>query len=424
MPITAILGLQWGDEGKAKIVDYETENADYVVRFQGGANAGHTVEVGDKKYVFHLVPSGIIRPGVKCALGNGVLIDPGAFLKELEALGNEGINFENRLFISPRAHVVFPFYKYLDGLLEEDNSKEKIGSTKRGMGPGYKAKASRVGICVGELQDWNYFRKRFKLLLNDFEAQIKALGVDNPFDGWEVFEDYYDFGKQLAPYIKDVGIMLQQAYKEGKHILMEGAQGTMLDLDHGTYPYVTSSNVVAPNMFTGSGFYPNEGEKIRIIGIMKSYCTRIGTGPFPTEFDDDFDNYVREKGKEYGATTGRPRRCGWLDLTQILYSIRVSGITEFALMKLDVLSGLKKIKVGIGYQGLNTNEAYPMTHELLDCSPTYVEFAGWDEDITECKTYGELPEQAKFFVEEVEKIVNIPITTVSVGPKRSQTIKR
>lgn len=425
MSISAIIGLQWGDEGKAKVVDVLAAEADAVVRFQGGANAGHTVKVGDLEFIFHLVPSGMIYQNTLNIIGNGVVVDPEQLFIEIDDLQKQGIKLDGRLLVSERAHVVFPFHKTLDELREGAAGDGKIGTTKRGIGPAYGDKVSRVGLRTKDLLSPK-FGTLLKRSLDEKNAVIQNVYGGKPADFDAIFEQYKAYGERLRPMLADTGLVLKKLADEGKKILFEGAQGTMLDIDHGTYPFVTSSNTVGPNMFAGVGFCrPGfHGDQLRIVGIVKAYCTRVGAGPFPTELLGEAGENLRQKGGEYGATTGRPRRCGWLDAVQVRYASRLSGVTEAFLTKLDILSGMESIQVAVEYQGVEFG-GFPADLDDLDAVKVkYQTFPGWSEDISSVQKFEDLPTNARKYIEALDDVLGVPVRTISVGPKRSQVIIR
>jgi adenylosuccinate synthase len=423
MPSVVIVGAQWGDEGKGKIIDYLAGKAHVIVRAQGGNNAGHTVIVEDKKYAFHLLPSGVLYEGKKNIIGTGVVLDPEGFLKEVETLEAQGINTSNVL-IDERAHVIFPYHKKLDALEEEARGDLEIGTTKKGIGPCYMDKIERSGIRVGEMIDPEVFKER---LFNQIDRKNKI--IDKIYNGAildkdEVYNAYSQYAKRIEKYVTDTTILVYEALKEGKKVLFEGAQGTLLDIDLGTYPYVTSSHPTSGGFCVGAGVGP--GMINEVIGVVKAYTTRVGMGPFPTELMDETGDLIRTKGKEFGTTTGRPRRCGWFDLVMVKYTARVNGLTGISLMLLDVLSGFDKIKICTSYEMEGKIvEHFPANIKALGkCKPIYEELDGWKEDITQIETYEDLPENAKKYVEAIEKYVGLPVKIVSIGPKRNQTIIR
>ncbi len=419
MRVTVLVGSQWGDEGKGKIVDILSENYDIVTRYQGGANAGHTVTIGDKQYILHLIPSGILRDNVTCVIGNGVVIDPNALLDEIELLRKNGISVEGRLFISHNAHLIMPYHKLLDNISE--NNGNKIGTTGRGIGPCYIDKYARKGIKIVDLLNKDVLKEKIRENLKEKNNLLKKIYNHDELDVEEIIREYVEFDKAIDKYVKDVPSYLNNAIAEGKSILLEGAQGALLDVDHGTYPYVTSSSPTSGGACTGTGIPPT---KINLVfGIVKAYTTRVGFGPFPTELTDDTGENLRKIGAEYGATTGRPRRCGWFDAFLVKYSATINGIEEAAITKLDVLSSFEEIKVCTGYE-LNGKalKSYPTdVQRLSQVKPVYKTFKGWNSDISGCRSFSDLPSEAKEYLEFIANHTGIKITIVSVGPKREQT---
>jgi len=421
-----VIGAQWGDEGKAKVIDYLTERADVVVRFQGGSNAGHTVNAGGRKYVFHLVPSGIISPGKVCVVGNGVVFDPEQFLAEVDELIEAGISVDGRLFVSDLAHLVLPYHKALDAASESGLGAGKIGTTGRGIGPAYADKVSRSGIRVGDLNDWAAFCKKF--IENNAAAskRIKTLTGEAPedLDEDKILDAYYKVRERLLPFVKDTAFYLFEAERGGKRLLFEGAQGTFLDVDHGTYPFVTSSNTTVGNACSGAGVGPQSiGHRI---GIVKTYTTRVGNGPFPTELTDETGEHLRKTGGEFGATTGRPRRCGWFDGVMIRKAIQLNGFDRLALTKLDVLNGLDEINICVAYKidGKKVEQFPTSAADLERATPVYEKMPGWKQDISKCEKLADLPIEAINYVNKIKTICyNVPILLVSVGPDRTETIE-
>jgi len=424
MATVAIIGTQWGDEGKGKIVDLLAEKAHIVVRFQGGNNAGHTLVVNGKKHIFHLIPSGILHEPTVCMIGNGVVIDPSVLIEEIQKLETNGIPVSGKkLIISLRAHVIMPYHKALDIARESRKGKSKIGTTGRGIGPCYEDKVARNGIRMEDLLDKNILLEKLKIILEEKNFLFEHYYHQQPFSPEAIAEEYSAYGQKLAPFIGDVSTRLDQAIKEGRHILFEGAQGTHLDIDHGTYPYVTSSNTISGNICCGSGISPLAINQI--IGVAKAYTTRVGGGPFPTELADELGNWLRDRGGEYGSTTGRPRRCGWFDATMVRVAKRVNGLTSLAITKLDVLTGLKTVMISNGYKhnGHVMSDEMPSQVKILEeCKPEYVELPGWDEDIRSARRYSDLPPKAKKYIETIEEMVGIPVSIISVGPGREETI--
>lgn len=419
MGATVLVGSQWGDEGKGKIVDLISEGFEIVVRYQGGANAGHTVEIGDKKYILHLIPSGILRENVICVIGNGVVIDPTALLEEIELLKKNNISVDGRLFISHNAHLIMPYHKLLDSISESGDNK--IGTTGRGIGPCYIDKYGRKGIRIVDLLNRTELEKKIRANLKEKNEILQKIHSHAGLDVEAICKEYLEFDQAIDKYIKDAPAFLNEALDEGKSVLLEGAQGTFLDVDHGTYPYVTSSSPTSGGACTGSGIPPTRIDAV--IGIVKAYTTRVGNGPFPTELLDDEGEKLRKIGAEFGATTGRPRRCGWFDAFLLAYSKMINGITSVALTKLDVLSEFEKIKVCVGYE-LNGKrlKSFPTNVDQLNSvKPVYETLDGWNIDISNCERYEDLPKKTIEYLDFISQKSGIKIDIVSVGPKRKQT---
>lgn len=423
MSTVVIVGAQWGDEGKGKVIDYLAKQADVVVRGQGGNNAGHTVVVGDKKYALHLIPSGILNENTINVVGNGVVFDPEGFLKEIEGLKEKGIDVSS-IKVSDRAHVVFPYHREIDRLAEEARGADMIGTTKKGIGPCYMDKVERSGIRICDFIDAPLFERIFRTQMEAKNEIITKIYGGEALDIDATITQYKAYAEAVKPYVADTSVIVYDALRAGKKVLLEGAQGTLLDLDYGTYPYVTSSHPISGGFTIGSGIGPNEiGE---VVGITKAYTTRVGKGPFVTELDNEVGDLIRNKGREFGTTTGRPRRCGWLDTVMVKYSQRVNGMTCIALMLVDVLSGFEEVKIckGYDYNG-EIIEHFPASLNVLSqCKPIYETLPGWQEDISECDTFEKLPINAQNYIKRIEELVGIPVKIVSVGPKRSQTIIR
>lgn len=421
MPVKVIVGAQWGDEGKGKIVDLLSEEADIVARYQGGANAGHTVVLGGEKLVLHLIPSGILHPHVTCVIGNGVVIDPVALLDEIELLRSKGIEVSGRLLISHNAHLIMPYHKLLDRV-EEDEREDKIGITGRGIGPAYVDKVNRCGIRIVDLLDRDVFREKLRKNIEEKNRLLKNIYHREELDEEKIISEYLEFDRKIDEYVTDVSIYLNDAIKTGKRVLFEGAQGTLLDVDFGTYPYVTSSNPVSGGACIGLGVGPTRIDKV--IGVIKAYTTRVGNGPFPTEIKGELEERIRELGQEYGATTGRPRRCGWFDSVIVKLAVRVNGIDSFALTKLDVLDPLEEIKLCVGYRHNGRIICnFPSELKVLqECEPIYESFEGWLEPTSGVKTYDELPPNAKKYLEAISRFTGVPISIISVGSERNRTI--
>ncbi len=418
---TVAIGAQWGDEGKAKMIDYLTNEADIVVRYQGGANAGHTVVVNDEKFVFHLIPSGILHKGKKCVIGNGVVLDPIQFIEEMELLEAKGIDVEGNLVISDAAHFILPYHKIIDSALEEVR-ENKIGTTKRGIGPCYADKCLRIGIRTGDILDEEYLKERIQSVLKIKNSQLQGTYNEPPFETESIMEILLKFKAKAGHLIKNTQTWLHEEIDAGKKILLEGAQGHGLDMDHGTYPYVTSSNPSIGGVLLGTGL--NSQNIKEVIGITKSYVTRVGEGPFPSEAEDNAGERLRVNGNEFGATTGRPRRTGWFDTTLLKKTRMINGLTQIALTKLDVLTGFEKIKVCIGYERDGERCDSVCFSQFHRVEPVYIEVDGWEENISRCRSFEELPENCQKYVELIEKEVGTPVTYISVGPGREYTFKK
>jgi adenylosuccinate synthase len=416
--------MQWGDEGKGKIVDYLTRQADVVVRHQGGNNAGHTVVVNGEQTILHLIPSGILNKNSICYIGNGTVIDPAVLLEEMATLDAGGCAYDGRLFISNRAHIIMPYHKALDKAQEQFRGKKKIGTTGRGIGPAYADKADRFGIRFGDLLDTELFKERLKAVLEYKNALLTQLFQEEPLSYDAILEEYLGYAERLRPYAADTVTMAYEDLQKGKRIVFEGAQGTMLDIDHGTFPYVTSSTTLSGGACSGAGLGPKFVDGV--IGIVKAYTTRVGEGPFPTELLDATGETLRQHGKEFGATTGRPRRCGWLDCVLLRRSAIVNGTTSVALTKSDVLGPVDKILVCTAYEldGKTTQEFPAQIADLERIKPVYEEHPGWEEDISECRSWDDLPENAQRYFERIEELLGVPISLISVGPGREETIER
>ena len=418
MTVRAVIGTQWGDEGKGKVVDFLCENVDYVVRFQGGSNAGHTIKVGNEKYKFHLLPSGVVR-GKTCVIGNGVVVDPEVFLEEINSLRKRGI--EPKVMVSDRANVIMPYHKILDGAEESYLGKKRIGTTKRGIGPCYSDKIARKGIRVADLLDENLLRDKLESILPIKEKLAEIYGVRFDFDIDELVEKYTEYGRKMEPYITDTIAELNRAIREGKNILLEGAQGVMLDVDFGTYPYTTSSNTISGGACAGSGIPPKYIDEV--IGVVKAYTTRVGMGPLPTELKDEIGKHLQERGGEFGTTTGRARRCGWLDLVVLKHSITISGVDKIALTKLDVLDGLREVKVCVGYEyDGRIMDTVPSNIRILEnVKPVYEKLNGW-KSVSGATTFENLPREAKNYIKFIEEFLDTEVFLVSTGAEREKTI--
>jgi adenylosuccinate synthase len=408
MPCTIVVGAQWGDEGKGKIIDILAHDADIIVRYQGGNNAGHTVVVGGEQFILHLVPSGVLHKGKLCIIGNGVVIDPEALLDEIEMLRKKGVNVDGNLLISEAAHVIFPYHKVMD-----KRRGTKIGTTGRGIGPCYVDKMARCGIRMIDLVNKDSLRKKL-------QANLEG---SKEFDVGKIYNEYLEYGRKVKKYLANVALVLNKAIAKKKQVLFEGAQGTLLDIDHGTYPYVTSSSATAGGALTGTGIGPTHIDKV--IGVVKAYTTRVGEGPFPTEFQEDLMEKIRSKGKEFGATTGRPRRCGWFDAVIVKHSVIVNGLSEIAVTKLDVLDEMEKIKIctGYKYEGKIYRD-FPADIDILEnCECVYEEHPGWLEDTTSVTKYRNLPKNAKAYLGRLSGLLDVKISMVSVGSKREQAFR-
>ena len=421
MPAIVLLGAQWGDEGKGKATDLLGDRVDYVVRYQGGNNAGHTVVIGDQKYALHLLPSGILSPNVVPVIGNGVVIDPGVLLTEIKGLNERGID-TSKLKISTNAHLITPYHRTIDKVSERFLGNSKIGTTGRGIGPAYADKINRIGIRIQDLFDPSILQQKIEGALRDKNQVLIKVFNRKGLEVEEVLKEYLEYAEILAPYIADTGLLLNKALDAGKNVLLEGSQGTLLDVDHGTYPFVTSSNPTAGGACTGSGIGPTRIS--RVIGIVKAYTTRVGSGPFPTELLDDDGDKLRTIGHEYGTTTGRNRRCGWYDAPIARYAVRINGLTDFFLTKLDVLTGWEKIPVCVAYDvdGTRHDELPASQTDFHHAKPIYEYLPGWKEDISKARSVSDLPKNAQDYVKYLEEISGAPISAIGVGPGRDETI--
>ena len=422
MSRVVVVGAQWGDEGKGKIVDYIAESADLVVRYAGGPNAGHTLVVGDDKVIVRLLPSGILRPSIRCVLGQGMVVDPWVLLEEIDTLtarGHDGI--ESRLLLSDRAHLILPYHIAADGLREGAAAAGKaIGTTKKGIGPAYEDKARRVGVRLGDLRDLRALSERVQTAIDAWTPVLKAFGAEVP-DAESISESLEPIARRLVPLLGNASIVVDAAVRAQKRIMFEGAQGTLLDVDHGTYPFVTSSSAVAGGAAIGSGIGPNRIDTV--IGISKAYTTRVGGGPFPTELDDSDGKHLREQGAEYGSVTGRPRRTGWLDVPGLRYARRVNGLDSMALTKLDVLTGLSRVRLCVAYDTPQGRTEELPIDALESATPVYEDLPGWSESLGEARALADLPEAARKYVERVAELSEVPLCMVSVGARRSETIE-
>jgi adenylosuccinate synthase len=424
MPNVIVLGLQWGDEGKGKIVDVLSEKADVVARYQGGHNAGHTVVIKNEKFILHVIPSGILYKGKKCLIGNGVVVEPASLLEEINGLKERGIEIDkNNLFLSKNAHVIMPYHMALDRENEKLRGSKSIGTTGRGIGPAYCDKINRSGIRVADLLQPEFFKEKLKANLFNINFLLENLYKAQVFNIDNIYDEYMDYAEKLKEHVADTDIIIDKTIAEGGNILLEGAQGTLLDIDHGTYPYVTSSNATAGGACTGLGIGPTKISKV--LGVVKAYTTRVGAGPFPTEIKDSLGDAIREKGGEYGATTGRPRRCGWLDMVILRHSARINGLTGIAITKLDILDGLENIKICTSYKhNGKTYKEFPKELNIFqECEPVYEETKGWKESTLGIKDFEKLPDAAKAYVKKIENILGVEAHIISTGQRRDELIQ-
>ncbi|MFO7298983.1 MAG: adenylosuccinate synthase [Actinomycetes bacterium] len=422
MPATIVLGAQWGDEGKGRVVDFFAATADYVVRYQGGNNAGHTIIVGDQRLALSLIPSGIHYPDCIPVIASGTVIDPKVLIEEMDRVASEGLD-PDRVRISANAHLIMPYHRKLDAVMERYLGKNQIGTTKRGIGPAYMDKYARSGIRVQDLFDPKIFREKVEAALEEKNKLLPRVFNTLPMNPDEIVEEYLGYAERLRPHVADTSLLIWRALRDGKQVLFEGAQGTLLDVDHGTYPFVTSSNPTAGGAVVGSGIGPRDIDAV--VGVAKAYISRVGTGPFPTELHDADGDRMIELGGEYGTVTGRRRRCGWLDLVALRYSARVNGLSRIFLTKLDILSAFDTIKVAVAYrEGDTRHDEFPMSQSVLyHCEPEYVELPGWNTDITGVRSYSDLPANARAYIEFIADSVGVPVGWVSVGPERSQLVE-
>ena len=422
MTATIVLGAQWGDEGKGRVIDFFAETADYVVRFQGGNNAGHTIVVGDERLALSLIPSGILYPDCTPVIASGTVVDPPVLLAEMDMVAGKGLD-PSRVRLSSNAHLIMPYHRKLDAVIERYLGKNQIGTTKKGIGPAYTDKYSRFGIRVQDLFDPKIFAEKVEAALEEKNRILPRVYNTLPMDGQEVVDEYLTHAERLRPHVADTSLLLHQAIERGEDVLFEGAQGTLLDVDHGTYPFVTSSNPTAGGAVVGSGIGPKAIDEI--VGVAKAYISRVGTGPFPTELHDSIGDTMIELGGEYGTVTGRRRRCGWLDLPALRYAVRVNGLTNIFMTKLDILSAFDTIRVATGYRaGDETYSEFPAQQSVLyNCEPVYEELSGWGEDITGVRELADLPKEARAYIEYIEDAVGVHIRWVSVGPERSQLVE-
>jgi adenylosuccinate synthase len=422
MPATILVGTQWGDEGKGKATDLLADHMDLVVRYQGGNNAGHTVRVAGETFKLHLIPSGILYPHITPVIADGVVVDPRVLLEEMDGLAARGVDV-SRLLVSANAHLIMPYHLELDRVTERYLGRQRLGTTRRGIGPAYADKAARIGLRVQDLTDEKIFRQKVEAALKEKNAVLAKVYNRLPLDAQEIAGDYLGFGERLAPHIADTSSVIHRALGDGKGVLLEGAQGTLLDLDHGTYPFVTSSNPVAGGALVGSGIGPNEVD--RVIGVTKAYVTRVGSGPFPTEDRGEAGEQMREGGQEFGTTTGRPRRCGWFDAVLLRYAARINGLSELFVTKLDVLSRLPSVRVCTAYRFEGeTYEDFPPHQTIVHkAEPVFEDVEGWTEDLGDARSPDELPPAARKYVERLSDLGGVTVRTVSVGPSREQTVE-
>lgn len=422
MSTVVIVGTQWGDEGKGKIVDFLTEKAEVVARYQGGHNAGHTVVINNEKYILHLIPSGILHKGKKCVIGNGVVIAPDALISEINGLKKRGIDTDGNLLISKNAHVIMPYHTAIEKENENRKGNKKIGTTGRGIGPSYTDKVARHGIRMMDLLTPDVFREKLSANLTTINFLLENFYKAAPLKADAIYDEYMKYAERLSKYIADTDVIINNKIDSGENVLFEGAQGTLLDIDHGTYPFVTSSNTIAGGACTGLGVGPTKIS--RVLGIAKAYTTRVGEGPFPTELKNAIGESIRQKGREFGATTGRPRRCGWLDMVILKYSIRVNGLTGIALTKMDILDGMDKLKICVGYKhNGRLYEEFPKETEVLEnCEPVYEEVEGWKESTLGIKGFDKLPANAKKYIKKIEEMLKTEVQIISTGQKRDEII--
>jgi adenylosuccinate synthase len=422
MPNVVVVGLQWGDEGKGKIVDVLSEKADVVARYQGGHNAGHTVVINSEKFILHLIPSGILYRGKTCLIGNGVVVEPAALIEEMDGLEQRGVPIRGNLFLSKNAHLIMPYHRALDSESEKLRGAKSIGTTGRGIGPAYCDKTGRSGIRVADLLQPAVFKEKLTANLIHINFLLEHLYKAPVFNVEDIFREYMGYAEKISEYIADTDIIVNNTIAEKGNVLFEGAQGTLLDIDHGTYPYVTSSNAIAGGACTGLGVGPTKISKV--LGIVKAYTTRVGSGPFPTEITDSLGDRLREKGGEYGATTGRPRRCGWLDMVILKHSARINGLTGIAVTKLDILDGLDVIKICTAYkhQGKLYEEFPKEINIFSECEPVYIEMPGWHANTQGITDYNGLPKTAKAYIKKIEKILKVNVQLISTGQRRDELI--
>jgi adenylosuccinate synthase len=423
MPNVIVVGLQWGDEGKGKIVDYLSRKADVVARYQGGHNAGHTVVINNEKFILHLIPSGILYKDKLCLIGNGVVVDPSALIEEMKGLKQRGVEVEKNLYLSKNAHLIMPYHMIIDRENERLRGRKSIGTTGRGIGPAYCDKIGRAGIRVADLLQPELFRENLKANLFHINFLLENLYKVTPLNLEDIYAEYMGYAEKLSPYIADTDVITNDMISKKKNVLFEGAQGTLLDIDHGTYPYVTSSNAIAGGACTGLGVGPTKITKV--LGVVKAYTTRVGGGPFPTEIKDALGEKIREKGGEYGATTGRPRRCGWLDIVILRHSVRINGVTGIAITKLDILDGLDRIRICTSYKYKNKiHDEFPKEINIFEeCEPEYEEVEGWDTSTLGIQDFNKLPEAAKKYIKKIEDMLRVEVQLISTGQRREELIQ-
>jgi len=423
MPATVVVGAQWGDEGKGKMANLLARDADVIVRYQGGNNAGHTIVIGDETFKLSLIPSGVVYPAVTAVIGNGCVVDPKVLLDEMDMLAARGVDPSN-LRISANAHLIMPYHRKLDAVRERFLGRHQIGTTKRGIGPAYQDKYARTGIRVQDLFDPKILRDKLEAALKEKNGLLTKVYNQLAMEPAPIAEEYLGYAARLRDYVADTSLLVWQAIRDGRNVVFEGAQGVLLDIDHGTYPFVTSSNPVGGGALTGAGVGPRDIDAV--LGIAKAYISRVGSGPFPTELDDEIGNQMVEIGGEFGTVTGRRRRCGWLDAVALRYSVRVAGITELAIMKLDVLSSFPTLRIATAYDSLGDRyDEFPRQQRVLyNCTPIYEDFPGWETDITGVRAFDDLPAAARAYVERIEELAGVPVTLISVGPDREATIRR
>ncbi|HYA11731.1 MAG TPA: adenylosuccinate synthase [Thermodesulfovibrionales bacterium] len=423
MSNVVIVGAQWGDEGKGKIVDYLSEKADVIARYQGGNNAGHTVVINNEKFILHLIPSGILRKGKICIIGNGVVVDPAALIEEIHGLKERGVQVGRNLLLSKNAHLIMPYHRVIDNASEKSKGKKSLGTTGRGIGPTYASKMARMGIRVVDLLHPSVFKEKLKANLPDINFLFENLYKVSGFKTEDIYNEYLSYAEKLSEYIADTDIIINKMISQNRRVIFEGAQGTLLDIDHGTYPYVTSSSAIAGGVCTGLGIGPTKISKV--LGVVKAYTTRVGSGPFPAEIKDSLGEELREKGGEYGATTGRPRRCGWLDMVMLRHSARINGLTGIAITKLDVLDGIETIKIctSYKYKGKIYREFPKEINIIEECTPLYEKVKGWSTSTIGIRDFKKLPKDAKAYIKKIETMLGVKVQLISTGQRRDEIIQ-